>query len=107
MKADIVILHRILENVFENATRFAQNTISVDFVLSGYMLQIAVTDDGDGFSDEILQKRKKAFLPTGEAGHLGMGLAVSRVLCEKHGGSLEIRNAAPHGGMVEINLSVI
>nr|WP_304709864.1 HAMP domain-containing sensor histidine kinase [uncultured Acetatifactor sp.] len=107
VKADIVILHRILENVFENATRFAQNTISVDFVLSGYMLQIAVTDDGDGFSDEILQKRKKAFLPTGEAGHLGMGLAVSRVLCEKHGGSLEIRNAAPHGGMVEINLSVI
>ena len=107
VKADIFILHRILENIFENATRFAQNTISVDFVLSGCMLQITVIDDGDGFSDEILQKRKKAFLPTGEAGHLGMGLAVSRVLCEKHGGSLEIRNAAPHGGMVEINLSVI
>ena len=51
VKTDIVILHRILENVFENATRFAQNTISVDFVLSGYMLQIAVTDDGDGFSE--------------------------------------------------------
>lgn len=107
IKVDIVILHRILENIFENATRFARNAVSVDFVLSGGMLQITVTDDGEGFSDEILQKRKKAFLPTGQAGHLGMGLAVSRVLCEKHGGSLELGNAAPHGGMARINISVI
>lgn len=107
VKADIAVLHRILENLFENATRFAQNIISVDFVLSGCMLQITVTDDGEGFPDEILRKRKKAFLPTGQAGHLGMGLAVSRVLCEKHGGSLELGNAVPHGGMVKVNISVI
>ena len=106
-KVDIAVLHRILENLFENATRFAQNIISVDFVLSGCMLQITVTDDGEGFPDEILRKRKKAFLPTGQAGHLGMGLAVSRVLCEKHGGSLELGNAVPHGGMVKVNISVI
>lgn len=106
-KIDIVILHRILENIFENATRFAQNTISVDFVLSGCMLRITVTDDGEGFPDEILWKRKKAFLPTGQAGHLGMGLAVSRMLCEKHGGSLELGNNLPHGGMVKVNISVI
>ncbi|HBA50766.1 MAG TPA: hypothetical protein DCZ91_23810 [Lachnospiraceae bacterium] len=104
IKADTVILHRILENVFENATRFAQNTISVEFMLRGHMLQITVTDDGKGFSDEILRRRQKNLLPTQQEGHLGMGLAISRVLCEKHGGSMQLKNAAPHGGIVRIQL---
>lgn len=105
IRADTVILHRILENVFENATRFAQNTISVEFMLHGHMLQITVADDGKGFSDEILRRRQKNLLPTQQEGHLGMGLAISRVLCEKHGGSMQLLNAVPHGGIVRIQLS--
>lgn len=107
IKADMVILHRILENLFENATRFAQNTISVEFALSGHSLQITVTDDGKGFPDEILRKGKKVFLPSGQEGHLGIGLTVSRMLCEKHGGSLDLWNAEPHGGTVKVCVSVI
>lgn len=106
INVDTVILHRILENIFENATRFAQNTISVEFMLREHVLQITVTDDGKGFSDEILRKRQKNFLPTQQQGHLGMGLAISRVLCEKHGGSMQLLNAVPHGGVVKIHISV-
>lgn len=106
MKADTVILHRILENIFENATRFAQSAISVEFRIQEHLLQIIVTDDGKGFSDEILRKRQKNLLPTQQEGHLGMGLAISRLLCEKHGGSLQLFNAVPHGGIVKINLSI-
>lgn len=106
IKVDTVILHRILENIFENATRFAQNTISVEFMLREHVLQITVTDDGKGFSKEILRKRQKNFLPTQQQGHLGMGLAISRVLCEKHGGSMQLLNAVPHGGVVKIHISV-
>ncbi len=106
LNVDIVILHRILENIFENATRFAQDIISVKFGIREHMLQITVTDDGRGFPDDILRGRQKNLLPTAEEGHLGMGLAISRLLCEKHGGSMELFNVAPHGGCVKINLSI-
>lgn len=107
LMADRTMLFRILENVFENAARFAGSQVSVGFVKEDRKLTVTVADDGPGFSEEILKKRRKAFLPTRQGdGHLGMGLAISRVLCEKHGGSLKLGNRNPHGAEVKILLTV-
>lgn len=107
LMADRTMLFRILENVFENATRFAASGILVDFVKEDGKLTITVADDGPGFPEEILKKSRKAFLPMGHGdGHLGMGLAISRVLCEKHGGSLKLGNRNPRGAEVKIFLTV-
>lgn len=111
---DKTMFFRILENVFENAARFARSEVSVDFERKGSRLTVTVADDGAGFPEEILRKRGKAVLPTRqEDGHLGMGLAISRVLCEKHGGSLRLGNRASQspgevtqGAMVNIFLAV-
>ena len=71
------------------------------------MLMIAISDDGKGFSRAMLRK-KNTFLysedKTGE--HMGLGLATSRVLSQKHGGSLELSNIAPGGACVTIKLAV-
>lgn len=102
---DREMLFRILENVFENATRFAASQVSVDLAWKESQLLITVTDDGAGFSEEILTRRKNSFLSAGQKeGHLGMGLAISRVLCEKLGGSLTLGNKSPHGAEVKIFL---
>ena len=38
--------------------------------------------------------------------HMGLGLATSRVLSQKHGGGLELSNVTPSGACVTIKLAV-
>ena len=46
---------------------------------------------------------KKTVQKTGE--HMGLGLATSRVLSQKHGGCLEFSNVTPNGASVTIKLA--
>lgn len=104
---DCAVLYRILENVFGNAVRFAKKEIRLVFTRENDMLKITVTDDGEGFPDAIIGKQTKLFVPSRrEDGHLGMGLAVSRLLCKKHGGELKIYNDAAHHAVAEIAIKV-
>ena len=105
IRMDCDLAFRILENVVSNALRFAKERIDIDFSLSEDCLSISVTDDGGGFMPEILHlfaKKGRSILPPGEDGHLGIGLAVSRMLAEKHGGSLALSNSSS-GACVNIN----
>lgn len=104
---DTSVLYRVLENVFNNAMRYAKQCINLDVSLNGQKLLFAIVDDGDGFSDETLSEQRKLLLAkASEDGHLGMGLAISRILCKKHGGSLEIGNNEMHNAVVKIIFSV-
>ena len=105
IQIDITLFYRILENIINNALRFAKKEIRFDFALSEHVLSITVIDDGDGFSLEILKQKKKTVWTSENDGHMGIGLAVSRLLCEKHGGSLELSNITS-GACVKINLKV-
>ena len=75
-----------------------QNAVSYTH-LSGRdgFLFLTVTDDGPGYPASVLQKGPAFFLrdDTSGNGHLGVGLAVCRLLCEKHGGSLTLENLQP------------
>ena len=104
---DISVLYRVLENIFGNALRYAKKYINIDLSLTNKTLSFIITDDGDGFSDEVLARQSKLLLAkSSEDGHLGMGLAISRILCKKHGGSLEISNNAKHNAVVKITFLV-
>lgn len=104
---DISVLYRVLENIFGNALRYAKKHINIDLSLTNKTLSFIITDDGDGFSDEVLARQSKLLLAkSSEDGHLGMGLAISRLLCKKHGGSLEISNNAKHNAVVKITFLV-
>lgn len=105
IQVDPTLLYRVLENILNNALRFAKRKIQLDFSLNGNMLSVTVTDDGYGFSPEILNGTKKKLLSVDKDGHMGIGLSVSRLLCQKHGGKLELSNAAK-GACVKIFLSV-
>ena len=107
VKLDEQIFYRIVENIFSNAIRYANSKVSFLYTFIDDVLTITITDDGKGFSKAMLRK-KNTFLysedKTGE--HMGLGLATSRVLSQKHGGCLELSNVTPSGACVTIKLAV-
>lgn len=105
IQVDPALLCRVLENVMSNALRCAKREIRLDFSLQGSMLAVTVTDDGKGFPEEVLHGRENRLFTPGPDGHMGIGLSISRLLCRKHGGRLELSNL-PCGACVKILLSV-
>ncbi|MDE6233141.1 MAG: HAMP domain-containing histidine kinase, partial [Lachnospiraceae bacterium] len=105
IQVDTSVLYRILENVINNALRYARREICLEFSLADANFFVTVTDDGEGFPQEILDKGGKKRLIACKDGHMGIGLSISRLLCQKHGGTMELLNT-PGGACVKISLSV-
>lgn len=87
---DISAVMQVYENLLSNALRFAETEVTVQLSGTG-RLHLTVLDDGKGFDPSFLKEAAKPFhtsSKTRDSRHLGMGLYISRILCEKHGGSL-------------------
>lgn len=72
------------------------------------VLELAVADDGPGFADAALARATEPFWggeSKGRGSHLGLGLYVSRLLAEKHGGGLEVANGPGGGAIARATLS--
>lgn len=101
---DIALDHGIFltvaENLIGNAARFAREKVEIQIFLADGRLLLAVSDDGEGFPDELLRNGVRPFGRKDEdAVHFGMGLYSSQMLCVKHGGELLLENR-PEGGAV-------
>ena len=102
---DKEIVSRVMENVFVNALRYAKEKIHLSFAIHKNMLTINIVDDGQGFSEKMLRKKAVLFYSEDTTGeHMGLGLATSRVLCQKHGGGIELSNTAEYGACVKITI---
>lgn len=105
VRIDAGVLYRILENLIGNAVRFAKSEIRLSFSNSSKGLEVTVEDDGNGFSEEVLKSQKSFFMPEGCDGeHSGLGLAICRIYCEKHGGALRLSNGGKDGACVWFSL---
>jgi len=72
---------------------------------SGDEIEIEVRDDGMGISSEILPQIFEPFLTTKETGHgVGLGLAVSRSIMERHHGRIEVQSVAGKGTTFTLTL---
>lgn len=104
---DKSILFQIAENLISNALRFAKQRIDVRCSVADGRLLLSVTDDGCGFPDKLIRNGIRPFQKGSEdAGHFGMGLYTCGLLCEKHGGSITIRNN-PTGAVVSAALEIV
>src|SRR5262249_47261816 len=67
--------------------------------------QIQVADDGTGISPEILPHIFEPFLTTKEGGHgVGLGLAVSQNILERHRGKIEVQSELGKGTTFTLTL---
>ena len=68
-------------------------------------VQVEVRDDGVGMPPEVLANMFEPFFTTKERGRgLGLGLAISRNIVERHGGKIEVASEAGRGTAFTITL---
>lgn len=91
---DKEIVLEVTENLLSNAFRYGKHQVEIMVRVGHFELNISVRDDGDGFQEEeekivaaFHQQNMKDSLK-----HAGIGMYISRLYCEKHGGKLVIEN---------------
>jgi two-component system sensor histidine kinase RegB len=97
-----------LGNLVENAIDFARKEVTVGWRWSETDVSITITDDGQGFQPEVLDRIGEPYISTRQGaepgGGLGLGLFIAKTLLERSGATLEFRNANERdlGAMVEV-----
>lgn len=105
---DKSVLFRVLENLLQNAMRYMNEQIIVEVYQKGSLFLMSVKDDGKGFSEEDLRQAANMFYGKEKGNeHFGIGLGVCRLLCEKHGGFLQIGNNEISGACVIAALDIL
>ncbi len=110
IKIDLSALMEVCENLLANAARHASSmvTLSIDIIENEHEdneLIISIADDGTGFTAEALANAHKPFYSGDNSidaarseghsdsdNHSGLGLYISKLICEKHGGYLKFHN---------------
>lgn len=68
-------------------------------------VRVTVRDDGMGIPPDILARMFEPFLTTKETGRgVGLGLAISRSILERHNGTIEVQSEPGHGTTFTITL---
>ena len=102
------VLFRILENLLQNALRYAKKQINISITQNDKFLILTVKDDGKGFTETDLKKADTMFYSKDrEKEHFGIGLGICKILCEKHGGRLFITNNKEKGACVIAKLKIL
>lgn len=96
---DQSLILEVVDNLAANALRYARKEIHVELEQERGQLYVYFKDDGPGFSNDSLEKAMRPYFTTSEE-HYGLGLAICRTLCKKHGGSLELMNSIEGGAIV-------
>ena len=105
IQIDKNVFFRILENLLQNALRYAEKQVSINLSHKKDFLILTVKDDGKGFSAADLEKATTVFYSNDkEKQHFGIGLSVCKILCEKHGGLLYVGNQKEKGAYVTAKL---
>ena len=108
---DIGLMHRVLENLLENALRYtsAGGCISVNLIHHSNQIQVRVADTGCGIpADELphifdrfyrLEKSRQ-----GKGDHAGLGLAIVKRIIELHGSVIEASSEINCGTLFQFHL---
>jgi signal transduction histidine kinase len=114
VEVEPVKISRVVNNLIENAIRFAPSGTAVDVRVKrlGDIVRVSVRDRGEGIDETDLPYLFDRFYRgeksrSREFGGAGLGLAIARGIIEAHGGSIEARNHHEGGAVFSFNLPVV
>ncbi|MEW9096913.1 MAG: HAMP domain-containing sensor histidine kinase [Clostridiaceae bacterium] len=101
-------ISQVLDNIVFNSFRFIKEdgSIFLYVMVEENKITIKISDDGEGFSAKDLKNIFKKFYQGDESrskekGHSGLGLYISKLIVEKHGGKIKAYNSEEGGANVE------
>lgn len=105
LPADERDLMELLGNILENAYKYGHSQVAVCFSNGAGMLQIDISDDGDGISPELRQTilRRGERADTSAPGQ-GIGLSVAVDILSSYDGELEIGESTLGGALFTIRM---
>jgi signal transduction histidine kinase len=96
-----------IDNLLDNALRYAASEVELTTRLAGSNVEIHVLDDGPGFPLDFLPRAWERFARADAArtdGGAGLGLSIIRTIAELHGGRAGAANRPGGGADVWISL---
>ncbi len=104
--ADPADVGQMLDNLIDNAIRYAPGEIAVEVSADGDRARLIVADRGPGIPEgELDRVTERFFRGRGAApGGSGLGLAIVRELAERWGGTIEVSRPDAGGTRVEVLL---
>jgi two-component system sensor kinase FixL len=105
---DRVQIQQVLVNLFRNALEAMAQSPQRELIASNGkvaddMIEVAVSDTGTGFHDDVKPNLFQTFFTTKETG-MGVGLSISRSIIEAHGGRMWAENNAVGGATFRFTL---
>lgn len=96
-------LSRAITNIISNCLRYAKTKVIIEeSITEDKMLELIISDDGQGFDEEDLKNLFERFYK-GKKGNFGLGLAITKNIIEKHNGRITAENTDT-GAMYKIML---
>jgi signal transduction histidine kinase len=109
VRGDADQLTRAVRNLLDNAGRHALSTVTVTLTETDGAVILVVADDGPGVPPEAAPTIFERFTRTDDArsrdrGGAGLGLAITREIVDRHGGTISLDGAGGPGARFVIRL---
>lgn len=97
---------QMLDNLIDNAVKYAPGNITIEFAREDECVRLAVEDRGPGIPEDELDRVTERFFrgKSSAPGGSGLGLSVVRELAERWGGRVAVKRASSGGTRIEILL---
>lgn len=97
--------NEIMGNLLENACRYGQTEVRVDYDEIGGRSQLRICDDGPGLSDDQIAQVSLRGVRLDSSGQgAGLGLSIVRDIVEAYGGQLLFEPNEPTGLIIRVRL---
>jgi PAS domain S-box-containing protein len=109
VRVDRSQVERVLANLVVNAIRYTkQGEIKISAQPRGNSVAVSVSDTGNGIPAEYLPHIFDKFVqvPGAATGGAGLGLAISRLIVEAHGGQISVQSEPNRGSTFTFTLPV-
>jgi nitrogen fixation/metabolism regulation signal transduction histidine kinase len=99
------VIHNLMQNALDAQQEQLEGRVTVATERNDDWVVFTVTDQGPGFSEEVMSRAFEPYVTTKARG-TGLGLAIVKKIVEEHQGRIQIANVEGGGARITLTLPV-